>query len=120
LGLTFVKRINGLSDKQTNEFQLNQNVKKNVCILKVLFQAVIKFLTAKSTHFNTRSFNKQGSFFINKHGCLNLLMLKQIMAMKEFRPTHEIKHDIFYLACTGLVNQGKRLPSPMLAKRICN
>jgi hypothetical protein len=46
-------------------------------------------------------------------------MLKQIMAMKEFRPTHEIKYDIFYLACTGLVNQGKRLPSPMLAKRIC-
>jgi hypothetical protein len=44
-------------------------------------------------------------------------MLKQIMAMKEFRPTHEIKHDIFYLACTGLVNQGKRLPSPMLAKK---
>jgi hypothetical protein len=43
-------------------------------------------------------------------------MLKQIMAMKEFRPTHEIKHDIFYLACTGLVNQGKRLPSPMLKK----
>jgi hypothetical protein len=42
-------------------------------------------------------------------------MLKQIMAMKEFRPTHEIKM-IFYLACTGLVNQGKRLPSPMLAK----
>jgi hypothetical protein len=37
--------------------------------------------------------------------------------MKEFRPTHEIKHDIFYLACTGLVNQGKRLPSPMLAKK---
>jgi hypothetical protein len=44
-------------------------------------------------------------------------MLKQIMAMKEFRPTHEIKHDIFYLACTGLVNQGKRLPSPMLVKK---
>jgi hypothetical protein len=44
-------------------------------------------------------------------------MLKQIMAMKEFRPTHELKHDIFYLACTGLVNQGKRLPSPMLAKK---
>jgi hypothetical protein len=38
--------------------------------------------------------------------------------MKEFRPTHEIKHDIFYLACTGLVNQGKRLPSPMLAKNL--
>jgi hypothetical protein len=41
-------------------------------------------------------------------------MLKQIMAMN--LPTHEIKHDIFYLACTGLVNQGKRLPT-MLAKK---
>jgi hypothetical protein len=77
---------------------LNQNVKKNV--FEVLFQPVSP---QKATHFNTRSFNKQGSFFINKHGCLNLLMLKQIMAMKEFRPTHELKHDIFYLACTGLV-----------------
>jgi hypothetical protein len=86
---------------------------------KVLFQPVLvnQVSHRKATHFNTRSFNKQGSFFINKHGCLNLLMLKQIMAMKEFRPTHEIKHDIFYLACTGLVNQGKRLPSPMLAKK---
>jgi hypothetical protein len=100
LGQKMNHNLNGLSrlQKQTNEFQLNQNVKKNVCILSFYFNQSwsIKFLTAKATHFNTRSFNKQGSFFINKHGCLNLLMLKQIMAMKEFRPTHEIKHDIFF------------------------
>jgi hypothetical protein len=99
IGPHLVKRIIILAfrlQKQTNEFQLNQNVKKNVHFKKFYFNQSwsIKFL-AKSTHFNTRSFNKQGSFFINKHGCLNLLMLKQIMAMKEFRPTHEIKHDIF-------------------------
>jgi hypothetical protein len=122
LGQKINHNLNGLSrlQKQTNAFQLNQNVKKNVCILRSFISTSpgqSSFSPQKATHFNTRSFNKQGSFFINKQGCLNLLMLKQIMAMKEFRPTHEIKHDIFYLACTGLVNQGKRLPSPMLAKK---
>jgi hypothetical protein len=61
-----LKNQSGLSrlQKQTNEFQLNQNVKKNVCILRVLFQPVLvnQVSHRKATHFNTRSFNKQGSF----------------------------------------------------------
>lgn len=58
---------------------------------------------------------KYNYHFSNKPGILNLHRLKQIMAMKEFRPTHI--GQVFYLACTGLINQCQAKASPMIAKK---
>lgn len=58
---------------------------------------------------------KSNLHFSKKPGILNLHRLKQILAMKEFRPTHI--GTVFYLACTGLINQCQAKASSMLAKK---
>jgi len=115
-----------------NALRLNHIWKKTEILTLLIsseFNPVSSFTAQKAARLNTTqkplwgrakfeySAPQTGASFVGKHGCLNLLRLKQIMAMKKFRPTHEIKHDIFYLACTGLIQQGQRLPSPMLAKK---